>query len=61
MLLAGLGVPVSERIHATRAVRSALHGCAMLEQQGGFGLDVDVDASFAWLVAAIVRGVRADA
>ncbi len=37
-------------IHLVRAIRSALHGFVLLEANGGFGLDVDVDASFDDLV-----------
>ncbi len=37
-------------IHAARALRAALHGFVSLENLGGFGLDVDVDESFEWLV-----------
>lgn len=43
-------VDEDEAIHAARALRSALHGFATLEQAGGFGFDVEIDASFAWLV-----------
>ncbi len=40
-------------IHAARTLRAALHGFVALENIGGFGLDVDVDASFAWLVESL--------
>lgn len=56
-LLSGFGLPETDLVHATRAIRSALHGFAMLEIQAGFGLDVDIDASFAWLLASIERSV----
>jgi AcrR family transcriptional regulator len=39
-----------EAIHAARTLRAALHGFVSLERVGGFGLDVDADASFEWLV-----------
>lgn len=58
-LLAGFGYRDAELVHATRAMRSALHGFVLLEQQAGFGLDVDVDVSFSWLVGMIERGVIA--
>jgi AcrR family transcriptional regulator len=48
-----------ETIHALRAFRSAVHGFATLEAAGGFGLDVDVDASFDRLVAALGAGFDA--
>lgn len=49
-VLRGFGLEGDAAIHATRALRSALHGFVSLESIGGFGLDVDVDESFAWLV-----------
>jgi AcrR family transcriptional regulator len=33
-------------IHLTRALRSLLHGFVHLESHGGFGMPVDIDASF---------------
>ncbi len=46
-----------EAIHAARAIRSALHGFVALEREGGFGLPLDVDASFEWLVARLVAAL----
>jgi AcrR family transcriptional regulator len=43
-----------EQIHAARLVRSALHGFASIEAEGGFGIDVDVDASFERLLTGLV-------
>jgi AcrR family transcriptional regulator len=48
-----------ETIHALRAFRSAVHGFASLEAAGGFGLPVDLDESFAELVALLVAGLDA--
>lgn len=48
-----------ELIHAARAVRSALHGFVVLEADAGFGLPVDRDASFAWLVTMLIGGLDA--
>ena len=56
-VLTGFGFDGEELIHAARALRAALHGFTLLEVQGGFGLDVDVDASFEWMVAALERGL----
>lgn len=39
-----------ETIHAARMLRSAIHGFASLEINGGFGLDTNVDESFEWMV-----------
>ena len=43
-----------EAIHAARMLRSALHGFVSLEIADGFGLAVDVDESFEWLVERLV-------
>lgn len=56
-ILAGFGLAEADLVHAARAVRSALHGFAVLESGAGFGLDVDVDQSFEWMLAAIERGL----
>jgi AcrR family transcriptional regulator len=56
-MLSGYGLGGPDRVHAARTVRSALHGFVTLEQQSGFGLDVDVDDSFEWLLDALERGV----
>lgn len=56
-LLSGFGIPDDELIHAARAVRSALHGFAMLEVQEGFGLDTDIDESFEWLIGSLERSL----
>ncbi|HXB15966.1 MAG TPA: TetR-like C-terminal domain-containing protein [Solirubrobacteraceae bacterium] len=57
-VLAGYGLAGDEALHATRAVRSALHGFVVLEAQGGFGLPLSLDDSFATLVALLDRGLR---
>lgn len=58
-VLAGFGLEGEEAIHATRTLRSALHGFVMLETAGGFGLEVPVEESFERLLALLVRGLRA--
>ncbi len=57
-VLAGYGLEGDELIHAARGLRSALHGFAGLERAGGFGIDLDPDASFAWLVETLAAGMR---
>jgi len=51
--LRGYGLRGDEAIHATRVVRSALHGFVSLEVDGGFGLPQDVGRSFERLVSAL--------
>jgi hypothetical protein len=38
-------------------MRSAVHGFAALESAGGFGIPLDVDESFEWLVSALLKGL----
>lgn len=47
-----------DAIHAARALRSAVHGFCTIETAGGFGLPVDVEASFDVLVDLLVAGLR---
>lgn len=54
-ILRGFDLDGDGAIHAARGLRSALHGFVTLELNGGFGLDVDVDASFRWLVEGLVQ------
>jgi AcrR family transcriptional regulator len=55
------GVAASERIHLTRALRSALHGFVVLEHLGGFGMPESVDESFERMLDLMIAGVRASA
>jgi len=57
-LLAGYGLEGEEAIHATRAVRSAIHGFVAIEAGGGFGMAESVDESFARMVAMLDLGLR---
>lgn len=56
-VLTGFGLEGENAIHATRAVRSALHGFVTLEMSGGFGLDVSTDESFSRLLGLLVHGL----
>ena len=56
--LAGYGLEGEAALHATRGLRSLLHGFVALEALGGFGLPLDLDESFARLVAAHAAGLR---
>jgi AcrR family transcriptional regulator len=58
-VLGGYGLEGDQALHATRAIRSALHGFVLLEAEQGFGLPLDVDQSFTALVALLDRGLRA--
>jgi AcrR family transcriptional regulator len=52
---AGLAGPAA--VHATRAIRAAVHGFADLDRAGGFGQPVAVEDSFAVLVDALVAAL----
>jgi len=56
-VLAGYGLEGEEALHATRAIRSALHGFVLLESQEGFGMPLDTDESFGLLVEVLDRGL----
>jgi AcrR family transcriptional regulator len=46
-----------EAIHAIRGLRSIVHGFLSLEVAGGFGMPVDLDASFHWLINLYIAGL----
>jgi Tetracyclin repressor-like, C-terminal domain len=56
-VISGYGFDRRAGLHAIRAVRSGVHGFAELEIAGGFGIPLDVDKSFDWLVAALRAGL----
>jgi AcrR family transcriptional regulator len=58
-VLAGFGLEGDAGIHAARALRSAMHGFVELERLGGFGIDLDLDESYRFLIAAVAAGMRA--
>ncbi len=58
-VLGGFGLEGPAAVHAARCLRSAVHGFAALEADGGFGLPEDLDASFNLLVSMLVGGLRA--
>jgi AcrR family transcriptional regulator len=60
-VLSGYGLDRREGIHAIRAMRSAVHGFAALEIAGGFGIPLDVDKSFDWLVSSLLKGLSSSA
>lgn len=57
-VLSGFGLEGDDLIHAARTLRAALHGFSNLETGDGFGLDVDLAASFDWMVATLERGLN---
>jgi AcrR family transcriptional regulator len=47
-----------EAIHAIRSLRSIVHGFSSLEVAGGFGMPIELDASFHWLLKLFVDGLE---
>ena len=47
-----------DAIHAIRGLRSIVQGFVSLEVTGGFGLPVDLEASFHWLINVYVTGLN---
>ncbi|HEX5248896.1 MAG TPA: TetR/AcrR family transcriptional regulator [Gaiellales bacterium] len=58
-VLRGFGLEGDAAVHAARALRSAMHGFAELERVGGFGIDLDVDESYRFLIGSVAAGIRA--
>src|SRR6266566_5835281 len=56
-VLAPYRLSEEEAIHAIRGLRSMVHGFSSLEAAGGFGMPVDLDASFHWLINVFVAGL----
>jgi AcrR family transcriptional regulator len=56
-VLGDFGLGNERALHALRGIRSAVHGFVTLELNGGFGLPLDVDRSFEWLIDALVAGI----
>ena len=47
-----------DAIHAIRGLRSIVQGFIWLEMAGGFGMPVDTEASFHWLINLFINGLR---
>lgn len=56
-ILAPYKLSEEDTIHAIRSLRSIVHGFISLEAAGGFGLPVDLDASFRWLINLFIAGL----
>ena len=60
-VLAPYRLSEEEAIHAIRSLRSIVHGFSSLEVAGAFGMPVDLDASFHWLINLFIAGLRRSA
>ncbi|WP_433466779.1 TetR-like C-terminal domain-containing protein [Spirillospora sp. CA-128828] len=55
--LRGYALEGPELVHAARCLRSAVHGFAVLEAAGGFGLPADLEASYELLITMVIGGL----
>jgi AcrR family transcriptional regulator len=58
-VLGAWGLEGDDAVHEVRLIRSALHGFATIEADGGFGLPLDLDESFERLIATVLVGLVA--
>jgi AcrR family transcriptional regulator len=59
MVLSAYRLNDTDAIHATRGLRSLVHGFATLEVSDGFGIPLDLDTSFQQLIQNYTAGLRA--
>lgn len=57
-VLRGFGLDGEDALHATRFLRSALHGFVALEQEGAFAMPIDRETSFERLLDATAAGLQ---
>jgi AcrR family transcriptional regulator len=55
--LRGYDLDGPDLVHAARCLRSAVHGFAVLEAAGGFGLPADLEASYERLITVLTSGL----
>lgn len=48
-----------DTVHTVRALRSIIHGFVMLEKAGGFGMPVDREESYQFLIESFLIGLNA--
>ena len=56
-VMRGYALEGEQAIHAVRALRAAIFGFVTLEIGGGFGMPLDVEDSFEWLLELFDRGL----
>jgi AcrR family transcriptional regulator len=52
------GFQGTEAVHAVRGLFSTIHGFIMLERAGTFGMPVDVEDSFSWLMQRYIASLH---
>jgi AcrR family transcriptional regulator len=58
-VLSGYGADEETVLDATRTLRAGMHGFAVLEAAGGFGMDRPVEASFDWWLGTLDAALTA--
>lgn len=56
-VLRGYGLADDETTHAIRRLRAAVHGFAVLEAGGGFGLPADIETTYDQLITMFLRSL----
>jgi AcrR family transcriptional regulator len=56
-VLRGYGIADASAIHATRRLRAIVHGFALIESSGGFGLPEDLDETYEQLIAMFLASL----
>lgn len=56
-VMRGYGLEGDGAIHAVRALRAAIYGFVTLETGGGFGIPLDIEESYEWLLELLDRGL----
>lgn len=56
-VLRGYDLEGADLIHAARCLRAAVHGFAVLEASGGFGLPEDLEVSYERLIGMVAGGL----
>ncbi len=57
-VLGAYNLSQDEALHTVRGLRSLVHGFAMIESAGGFGLPLDLDVSFDYLLRLFTLGLH---
>ncbi|WP_313800178.1 TetR-like C-terminal domain-containing protein [Cytobacillus sp.] len=52
------GIDGENAVHATRGLRSILHGFASIVQKGGFAMEIDINESFHFLIDTFLMGIK---
>lgn len=57
LVLQAYGLKEDAAIHTVRGFRSMIHGFVSIEKQGGFGIPLDLNVSFHFLVDTFLAGI----